>query len=629
MKHTVVRWDSFDLIVFKLQSEALLVLDTETTGLRPFHGDRLFSIIIGAPRLEEIFYFNFQEYEDLPEDFLLDKNHFKDMVDFLFTQDRDRTWILHNAKFDYHMLRQGVDDVRGKLSGLIHCTMTLHRLADSEAFPNHFALDYLGMLAGYPKDQTVKAYIKKHGLYTKWTNPETGEEELLPAYWRVPFSLIVPYGCRDVEATWGVYQKQMEALEAIEKEVPPHLPRIGRLIDEERFLLRTVAEMEELGVRVDEAFCRRAAGWAEERMTKAMGDFSLHTGAVYVDSNKVFQDVFESDKERWVWGAPSEKKGIRSPKFDSEVLETFQNPAARSVLEYREAKNEFDFYRGFLSAMDKDGIIHTNLNQHGAGTGRFSSSEPNLQNMKKAEDEELEKEFVVRRAIIPREGNVFHMIDFRQVEYRVCMDYAAGLSTDEWGVKKLKAQVNAGADVHQATADLSGTSRQQAKGTNFSIIYGSGLDLLAKNLKVTKERAAEIKEAILSAAPEIRWLTQKASDRARVAGYIVTWCGRRTKISDPRFAYRATNYLIQGGCADIMKIAMNRIRNELLNYKTKMILVVHDEVILEGPPSEAAVVVPLVTRIMEEVFPAQYCPLKVDIEHSFKSMADKSDGIAT
>jgi DNA polymerase-1 len=219
------------------------------------------------------------------------------------------------------------------------------------------------------------------------------------------------------------------------------------------------------------------------------------------------------------------------------------------------------------------------------------------------------------------------MPDWIQMEYKLMLDYAASLIGE---MTPLVKKVLNGEDVHQATADLvtalgSPLTRSRAKNGNFATLYGSGLDTLAATLKCGREEARVVKESIFRASPEIRGFIRQVMRTAEIRGYIFNWLGRRSYFPDPRFAYRAPNYLIQGGCADIMKVAMNRVDEYLLNKRSKMLLSIHDELLIEVHEKELFVCEEI-TQIMETVYPSRYLPLTASAEWSETSMGAKSKG---
>ncbi len=597
-----------------LSIEPALAVDTETYGLNPYHGDNLFSVIVASTI--QAYYFNFKDYGG--ELAVLTGEDLEVLRSFFLT---DRLWYFHNARFDLAMLRNSGIEV----GGTIHDSMAIARVLDSTLFPNQFSLNECAKKIDLAKDDAVKAWILKNKAFTETTSQGKKTKRKNLHFDRVPPEIIVPYGERDAEVTYALGAWQ--AAEVEKKEPLKGLPSMTQVMETERQLTRTVFEMEATGVLVDRDFCQRAIRDTDAQVGELHDKFRIATDTNYQESTLLFQRVFADEKESWVYGAVT-KTGKTNPSFDSDVLATFKNPVARMVLALRKAKSDSDYFNGFLDEADDSGIIHASFNQHGAATGRFSSSNPNLQNLTKDEDEDLLREFVVRRAIVPRTGNVFHMLDYRQMEYRLMLDYAARYAHDSEGVRALIAKVLDGFCVHQATADNAGISRREAKTTNFATLFGSGITLLSHNLGTTPERARAIRASIFRAAPEIQTFISLAAGTAEKRGYVTNWFGRRCDIPDAKYAYRATNYLIQGGCADVVKVAMNRAHAYLQPFKTRIVLMIHDELVLEGPLAEAGEVVPAVKQIMETVYKYRRVPLTCDVDHSFKSLADKVEGIA-
>ncbi len=617
----IVTRDNFtDVVLNQLYEADWLALDTETTGLRPYHGDVPFSIILHDG--EQAYYLNFNDYPDFDQSQRLEWSPAV-RYDLRHFFSRPRRWYLHNAKFDMAMLATQCL----QLHGTIHDTMIVARVLDSTLWQGDFSLDACAKRIGYEKSDVVKSYLLANHLYTveKVDGKKTQKKNLHFAL--APWDLIVPYGERDGEITYRLGEHQRKVLGEIAAQGPRGMPTVEQVYFNECELVRTVYEMERRGVLIDRDFCKRAIEAADTAQAAAVLTFEKETGEVFKDSSLTFQKAFASLKDSWVWGDVT-PTGKRNPSFDSDVLQAFDHPAARAVVSWRKAKSDANYYFGFLHEADDAGVIHTSFNQHIAATGRFSSSSPNLQNLTKNEDDELAQEFVVRRAIIPRPGMCFHMLDYEQAEYRLMLDYAARFAVDKDGVLSLIAKVLGGLDVHQATADVAHISRRAAKTVNFATLYGSGIANLATRLAVSETEARAIRDSIFRAAPEINVFIRRVTDTAEKRGFVVNWFGRRCAFPDAQYAYRAPNYLIQGGCADVVKLAMNKIHAYLWGKKTSLVLMIHDELVLEGPPEEAAEVVPAVKEIMESVYVAKFLGQVCDVEHSFKSLADKQKGIA-
>lgn len=594
-----------------------LAIDTETTGLRPYHDSRMFSFIIADHC--QAYYFNFQDYPGLPPEQNLNGASRGELFDI------ERTWYLHNAKFDLAMLRKfGIE-----LRGTIHDTMAISRIADSALLPNQFSLDSCAKRIGAAKDDGVRRWLLQNKCYTEERIQGKKTRKKNYHFDRVPFDLIVPYAEQDALVTKELALAQLAELRLIygvhrEQRFKGDLEDI---VNNERELTRTLFEMESRGVKIDKKFCEDAVASLTAKQNMLASDFAATTGVDFHESPLLFKKLFAAEKQ--VYGDPT-PTGKVNPSFDSDVLAGFNHPMAKIVLEHRKAKSDLNFFLGFLYEADLQQVIHTTFNQHGTTTGRMSSSNCNLQNLVKDEGEALNQAWVVRRAIVPRKDCVFHMIDYQAMEYRLMLDYASFYADkhDKEGVNALIAKVMAGFDVHQATADIAGVSRRDAKTTNFCILYGGGLATLSGRLGCDVVEAGRIRDSVFRAAPEVGSLIRGTTNTAEKRGYIINWLGRRCRFPDAKYSYRATNHLIQGGCADIVKLAMNRIHRYLAPYQTRMVLQIHDELVFEGPPSEAPVVIPAVKEIMEKAYPHRVLPMICSIEHSHKSLADKVKGIA-
>ena len=467
----------------------------------------------------------------------------------------------------------------------------------------------------------VEKYIAENKLIEKRAIPGKQTQETIKFYDRVPFDIIVPYGCADARGTFSLAKHQIESIKKQSVQASPSMPTVQSVMENERRLTHTIFRMEEIGVRVDRQYTVRAARYETDRAEKMAQEYKRITGRDFKSSSKEFAAIFESDKSKWEYT----EKG--NPSFDSSVIKNFEHPAAKLVLEIRDAKSKADYYQGFLYHSDLNGDIHPNYNPHGAAHGRFSSSAPNFQNLTSEEGEE-EKEFLIRRAIVPRPGFVFIMPDYQQMEYALMFELACRLVGKETPIVK---EIKNGKDPHQATADLvtaMGTPliRARAKTGNFALLYGAGDQRLSETLGGTVDDAKRLRGNIFSVAPEINEFIRTVTHTAGSRGYIFNWLGRRCYFPGGEFAFRAPNYLVAGGCADVVKVAMNRIDDFLMNKISRMVMTVHDEIVCEVAHSELETVPKGIKEILETVFPAQYLPLTTSMEWSDKSLADKKKG---
>ena len=183
-----------------------------------------------------------------------------------------------------------------------------------------------------------------------------------------------------------------------------------------------------------------------------------------------------------------------------------------------------------------------------------------------------------------------------------------------------------GLDVHEATAKMMGVPRKQAKTINFMLLYGGGAAKLAGELGIDVEEAKRLKALYFDRLPMVsKWIRNTIS-KAKIRKYATSWYGRLYTI-DPKFAYKAPNYEIQGGSSDIVKLAMVEIDKLLTKSKaeTKMALQVHDELIFLMPPNELDLA-PQITKIMETAYPPRRLPLTVGAAYSWTNWSEKLDG---
>jgi len=263
-----------------------------------------------------------------------------------------------------------------------------------------------------------------------------------------------------------------------------------------------------------------------------------------------------------------------------------------------------------------DGRVHTSFNQAVAATGRLSSSDPNLQNIPIRT--ELGRE--IRKAFVADEGNVLLAADYSQVELRIL----AHISQDQSLIETFQR----GADIHRATAskmfnipedELTHDQRRAAKTINFGVLYGMSAFRLSNELNISGSQAKDWIEAYFARYPKIQEYLDRTLDEARKSGKVTTLFGRVRyipEIHNKSFTVRgnaermATNAPIQGTAADILKLAMIALETNL-PPDAKMLLTVHDEIVIEVPEGRAEDVAGIVKETMENIYPLAV-PLAVD-----------------
>lgn len=309
-------------------------------------------------------------------------------------------------------------------------------------------------------------------------------------------------------------------------------------------------------------------------------------------------------------GLPCKKKTKNGYSTNAEVLEGLRSahPVVEKIMEYRTlTKLKSTYCDGLLKVIDTDGRIHTRFNQVETRTGRISSLEPNLQNIPIRTD--LGRE--MRKSFIAAPGCRLVDADYSQIELRVL----ASMAEDQTMIDAF----NSGADIHTATAAqvfglppemITPQLRSRAKAVNFGIVYGIGAFSLAKDIGVSNKEAKEYIDSYMHTYQGVAAYMQRMIDAAKDTGYATTLFGRRRYLPElaasnhmlRAFGERvARNMPIQGTAADIIKIAMVRVDRRLYaeEMESRLILQVHDELIVEAPEAEADRALQIVTEEME------------------------------
>ena len=318
-------------------------------------------------------------------------------------------------------------------------------------------------------------------------------------------------------------------------------------------------------------------------------------------------------------GLPAYKKTKTGYSTNAEVLEKlrFQHPIVAEVLQYRQyAKLKSTYVDGLLKVIDPDGRIRTSFQMTVTATGRLSSTEPNLQNIPTRT--ELGSE--LRRMFVAGEGNVLVDADYSQIELRLL----AHISGDE----TMQEAFRTGEDIHAITASqVFGVSpeqvtplmRRSAKAVNFGIVYGISPFSLSQDIGVTVAEAKDYMDSYFAKYPGVKRYMEEIVERARAEGYVETVYHRRRslpEIKSSNFNMRsfgervALNMPIQGTAADIMKLAMIHVSRRLKaeGLSARLLMQVHDELIVECPEAEEEQVKRLLTEEMERV-----CSLSVPL----------------
>ena len=421
-----------------------------------------------------------------------------------------------------------------------------------------------------------------------------------------------PLGGR--ETTEGAAARYLAAMREIFREMNDKIEQFGmrKLYYEiELPLERVLAEMENAGCAVAPEELRTFGERLETRIRDLVDGIYQDAGAEFnINSPRQLGEVlFER------LGLPAPKKTKTGYSTSAEVLERLrdEHPIIAHILEYRRlTKLKSTYVDGLLAVVDtKDNRIHTHFQQMVTATGRLSSTDPNLQNIPVRTElgRELRRMFVA-----PDKDHVLIDADYSQIELRVL----AHISQD----KHMIGAFVAGQDIHAATAskvyhlpldEITSAMRSSCKAVNFGIVYGISDFSLAQDIGVSRKEAAEFIKTYLDSYPGIENYMTNIKQTAREQGYVTTLFGRRRAVPDidsKNFNVRsaaeriAMNTPIQGTAADIIKIAMVRVRDRLKRegLESRLILQVHDELILEAPLREKDAAAKILTEEMENAF---------------------------
>ena len=509
----------------------------------------------------------------------------------------DWTLVLHNAKFDYEVLRTAglkEEDCKAK----IFDTMIASWLLDPDKTGHSpYSLETLG--------QTKLALV---GIEFK---DLVGKGQ---TFRDVPLEKAVPYAAEDADFTFQLYKifydelKQKKLLELFETIEMP--------------LIKILGQMELAGIHLDSAALGDYNKELQKEISSAEKEIYAEVGHEFnIASPKQLQEVLFTER-----GLPHGKKTKTGYSTDTSVLEELaaMDPVPAKILKYRElSKLQSTYVDALPKLADKQGRVHTSFMQTGTATGRLSSRDPNLQNIPVRNDAGRK----IRSAFTAVPGTVLISADYSQIELVVL----AHLSGD----KNMQAAFKNGDDVHKATASLiygvpadqvTPEMRRTAKTINFGVIYGMSAFRLAAQLDITRTQAQTFIDNYFKQYSAISNFINDTIKGAEESGHVQTIMGRRRRIMNINSKNKiekaaaeriAVNTPVQGSAADIVKKAMIDVSAALkeTNNGARLLLQVHDELILECPdkPEVVEKTIALLRQKMEGAVQLSI-PLRVSIE---------------
>jgi len=589
--HLVDTEEKLHHLLHSLKQAKLIAVDTETTSLNCHDAELVglsFSFQEGEGWYVPIAHRSGDLLAPIPKQ--LDKTTILSAITPIL-EDENKAKCGHNLKYDSQVLRRAGITLRGIT-------------ADSMLLAY---VDEAGQSA--KMDNVAKKYLDHDCIAY---NDVAGKGAKKITFDLVPIAIAAPYASEDAEVTLRLTHTLHEKLAALR----------SRHDDIELPLAAVLADMEWTGAYID-----------APQLSKLSERFGTRIRDLESQIHQAAGQVFNINSPKQLGVLLFETLGIEGGKktksgqwaTGQEVLEKLadEHDVPRLILEVRGLSKLKSTYTDALPKLihPDTGRVHTSYNQAVTTTGRLSSSDPNLQNIpiRTAEGREI------RKAFIAESGNILIAGDYSQIELRLM----AHFSQDS----NLMQAFADGRDIHAATAaavnqvaleDVSGEMRRRAKVINFGILYGMSAFGLAKQLDVSRSEAKVFIEAYFEQFPTVQTFMAETLEKAREQGYVETLMGHRMYVPDinssngMRKAYAertAVNAPLQGSAADIIKLAMihlhQRLQKEAPN--AKMILQVHDELIIECPHSQSH----LITQIMREEMQGAaklHVPLIVDID---------------
>ena len=570
-----------------LLAETHPCVDTETTGVHVFESaaharDEVIGIAVEAGG--EAYYFPFRHSAG--------RNLPRSCMPFFrrYLSNPDRTYLGYNYGFDLHMMRNDPDLAVPFAPRFEDAMLALHLVNENEpSFKLKEVCDRYGIGDGSLQESVLedKVFERCQELGLECSRSPRADHNVKSMMHVLDPADVEPYACDDVRLTRDLMALLREALVA---------QGTLDLFRQVCYYDGIIVNMERDGMHVDldlvSRYQEEAKGHAEDaqrRLNEAAG-FDLNPNSpkrvcewlgVESSAAQVLQDLIEAG---------------RDPERAARYAER-----ARLIQEARGWRSVSSrYYVPYMEEADPDGVLHCNLNLIGTYTGRLSCSHPNLQAVAKATEV-----FKVKDVFRAREGYTMIQSDYKQAEMRLVTHY-----TKDPVMREL---ILADADLHSETANRLGIPRQAAKRLNFSVIYGIGYRKLAENLKVEQAVAKDYLERYHGLYPGFRRLMYDMEDFAKQYGYVEMWTGRLRHFNvDSADPHKAMSNLIQGGVAEVVRVAISRLYPAVNDLGGRMLMQVHDSIIFEVPDDRLAEALPTIKLVMEdfEFDP----PMGVDVE---------------
>jgi DNA polymerase-1 len=573
---TVLSEEQLDAWLARVESAELPALDTETTGIKYMVAE-LVGISVAVEPGRAAYVPLAHSYAGAPR-----------QLDRELVLQKLRPWLEgnsaklgHHLKFDAHIFQNYGIRLRGAWQDSMLESYVLNSTATS-----------------HDMDSVAHRYL---GLHTTKFEDVVGKGSKQLRFDEVDIETAARYAAEDADVTLRLHQALWPRLQAI--------PELEKLYTEiELPLVKVLQKMERAGVRVDRDMLRRQSEELAETMARIEASAHHEAGGPFnLGSPKQLQEVLYERLALPVLGKTPKGQPSTAESVLQELAANY--PLPRLVLEYRALAKLKSTYTDKLPAEidSRTGRVHTSYHQAVAATGRLSSSDPNLQNIPIRTPEGRR----IRQAFVAPEGYKLIAADYSQIELRIM----AHLSQDE----RLLAAFSEQRDIHRATAaevfgvsadDVTQEQRRSAKAINFGLIYGMSAFGLARQLGTSRSQAQAYVDLYFERYPGVKRYMEQTRRAAREEGFVTTVFGRRLYLPEinarnvqrRQYAERsAINAPMQGTAADIIKRAMIEVDRWLGESEAdaRLIMQVHDELVLEARATQADMVAKEVGRIME------------------------------
>jgi DNA polymerase-1 len=555
--------------------------DTETTGIYPWTGARPFYFSFCNPEGDTAkCRWKVDPFTRVVEPVKADLEQMRD-----YLEDERNTFAMQNSPFDIRMYDFTGIKIKARVEDTYFAAHTLRTNELTHAL-KPLCKKYLDFSDADEKG--LEDWVKKERNRVKklgWniaTKEKFGKQPHKADYWLAPDKVLDPYGCGDAERAMLLWLLLRDELKSD--------PLCDRFYQREIQLRDVTYEMVTRGVRVRREVITQNIAAQRAEIAKCRQTLDQKIGKDFNPASDkqiahYAYDVLKFPVKRWTDGG--------SPSVDSKALQGMDHPVIKTIRQYNSAEKSItNFFQKYLNTavLDEEGcwILHPDFNQVGPATGRYSCRNPNLQNAANALSTRSDIPIQARTPFCPRPGYVWLCPDYAGQEIWIFADGSKGA--------KMLDALYAGRDIHDESARFvwgdeqvekekregKKTSRARAKMFFFGIIYGMGAKSMAEFLGCGKMQAEETLEKYYNFFPNIQPFMRQVVRQVQKQGFIQTAWGRKIFV-DKEFAYKATNYFVQGTGADVIKDAMLHVDVYFKAAKldAHLVMTIHDELVIE------------------------------------------------